>query len=285
MIRHGRVASSACAALWAAALVFTAVPAQAGRCYLDGTGYRPLLWRNYATGDDSWWTITSYSQQAYTFVSFQAVPDLSWKLVGCGDFNHDGGGDLLWRHAGNGANSVWTSTGLFSGTFTPQWIDSVPDLNWQVGGVGDFDGDGKVDIAWRHAVWGEDYVWFMNGLTALSSVSIGRVADLNWEMAGAADLNGDGRDDILWRNRATGDNSVWLMNGASSSPQTITSMPTTWRVAGVADYDANGSPDIIWQRTSDRRLFIWLMNGLAPVSWHYLDTIPSDANWQPAGPR
>jgi hypothetical protein len=31
--------------------------------------------------------------------------------------------------------------------------------------VGDFDGDGRSDILWRHDATGQNLIWFMNGAT------------------------------------------------------------------------------------------------------------------------
>src|SRR2546427_384453 len=89
------------------------------------------------------------------------------------------------------------------------------DLNWKIVGVGDFDGDGKADVLWRHAVTGETYVWFMNGLAIASSTPGFAVADPNWKVEGVGDFNGDGKADVLWRHALSGEVYVWLMNGAA----------------------------------------------------------------------
>ena len=44
------------------------------------------------------------------------------------------------------------------------YIAPVSDANWKVVGVGDIDGDGFADIAWRHAVTGQLAIWYMRGL-------------------------------------------------------------------------------------------------------------------------
>ena len=51
---------------------------------------------------------------------------------------------------------------------------------WKVVGTGDFDGDGKADIAWRNASSGEVYVWLMNATTLVSSGSTFVLSDLGW---------------------------------------------------------------------------------------------------------
>ena len=45
---------------------------------------------------------------------------------------------------------------------------TVSDLNWQVQGAGDFDGDGQSDILWQNRSTGQVVVWLMNGLTTAS---------------------------------------------------------------------------------------------------------------------
>jgi hypothetical protein len=59
------------------------------------------------------------------------------------------------------------------------------DLNWEVKGVGGFDGDGKADIFWRNKTTGENVVWLMgNGYMVKSAGFSNPWYDLNWEVAG-----------------------------------------------------------------------------------------------------
>jgi len=134
------------------------------------------------------------------------------------DFDGDGQGDILWRHATTGQNALWylngTALGAGSALFSP-----VADGNWKIAGVGDFDQDGKSDILWRHATTGQNAIWLMNGTTVTAGTAmIATVPDLNWKVAAVSDYNKDGKCDILWRHATTGQNAIWFMNGATVLP-------------------------------------------------------------------
>ena len=72
--------------------------------------------------------------------------------------------DILWRNTSTGENSVWLMNGItLTATVS---LPTVSDTAWELVGTGDFNGDGKLDILWRHTS-GVNYVWYMNGVTAI----------------------------------------------------------------------------------------------------------------------
>ena len=109
----------------------------------DSDGKVDILWRyNGPGGSNVVWFMdgTVWAGSA----ELLSVSDLSWRIVGTGDFNDDGHVDILWRNSTSGANVVWHMNGTV-------WIGSaelipVSDPNWQIVGTGDFNGDHAVDI-------------------------------------------------------------------------------------------------------------------------------------------
>jgi len=61
-------------------------------------------------------------------------------------------------------------------------LPQISDLNWQIVGVRDFDGDGKADILWRNMSNGADYMWLMNGFSIASQGAVPMIGDTNWKI-------------------------------------------------------------------------------------------------------
>ena len=74
-----------------------------------------------------------------------AIPDVR------NDFNGDGRSDILWRNV-DGQLSNWLANANGNGGFTPNNGNAagVVPVAWQIVGTGDFNGDGRDDILWRH---------------------------------------------------------------------------------------------------------------------------------------
>jgi hypothetical protein len=103
-----------------------------------------------------------------------------------------------------------------------------------VGGVADFNRDGRVDILWRDASTQRNSLWLMNGTASSANLTL-PTASSAWQMQGTGDFNGDGDPDVLWRNPSTGQNSIWLMNQTSVA-STVALPPVTgsdWRMAST----------------------------------------------------
>ena len=198
----------------------------------NGDGRDDILWSR----DDG--ALTNWLGQANGgFVSNGAnastVVSRDWRIVGTGDFNGDGRDDILWRKD-SGDLSNWL------GQPNGGWLDNnaiagtVVENSWKVIGTGDFNGDSRDDILWRH-IDGRLTNWLGtptggyqdNAVNALNSV------DPVWRVVATGDYNGDGRTDILWR-RNIGTLSNWLGTStggfADNAANAVNEVPTYWQV-------------------------------------------------------
>lgn len=167
-------------------------------------------------------------------------------------------------------------------------IGAAPDMGaYEAGGcrtcvAGDFNGDRKPDLLWRHGGTGADAVWLMNGTAFGSVAGLLAVPDAGWRLAATADSDGDGQTDLLWRHSTAGLTGMWLMNGtALVSPVALPGPSDTgWAIAGFADFDGDGKPDILWRHSSGA-IGIWRMSGGSVVS--VVSLSPVDPGWKIAG--
>ena len=68
----------------------------------NGDGRADLLWRSANTGQLSDWLGQSNGGFVINDANAQTIAPVDWKVVGTGDFNGDGRGDILWRNARTG---------------------------------------------------------------------------------------------------------------------------------------------------------------------------------------
>ena len=221
----------------------------------NGDGAADLLWRD--TAGDVWIWLMGAAGSSVTVSQSSVIGNepTSWSVVGTGDFNGDGKGDILW-HDTSGNLKIWFMNG-FAGSEVP--ITNVPPI-WSVAGVGDFNGDGKSDILW-HDIYGDVSIWEMSGGTILAGSGLGNIPT-NWSIAGTGDFNGDGTSDIVWRDTA-GDVLIQLITNATLLQQSVLgNVATTWSIAETGDFNGDGKSDILWLDTSGN-VMIWFMNGFA----------------------
>jgi hypothetical protein len=199
----------------------------------DGDGNADVLWRNSGTGENYVYLMdgTTIAGEGY----LRTVADPDWQVAGVGDFDGDGNADILWRNNATGENYLYPMSGLAI-LGTEGYLRTVADLDWNVAGVGDMDGDGKADILWRNSDTGENYLYPMNGTAILGTEGYLRtVADQNWQVTGTGDYDGDGKADVLWRNAQTGDNYLYPMNGTTilvTEGYLRTVADIDWKIAG-----------------------------------------------------
>lgn len=133
-----------------------------------------------------WYVGQSTGTRFSTVLRAKWSPLVAWQDVRTGDFNGDGKDDLTAR-----ANGTWwiSYTGNKAGGVggaTAQWA-RWSDLAWLDVTVGDFDGDGRDDIAGRFA--GE---WWVSrtGSPAVTTSKWATWSDVPWQAVTAANFDG-----------------------------------------------------------------------------------------------
>jgi hypothetical protein len=248
----------------------------------DGDGKADVLWRNSSSGENYVYLMNGKDIVGEGYL--RTVADQDWQVAGVGDLDGDGKADIVWRNAATGENYLYPMNGLAI-LGTEGYLRTVADQDWTVAGVGDLDGDGKADLAWRNAATGENYLYPMNGTAILGTEGYLRtVGDLDWKVAGTGDFDGDGKADILWRNSATGENYLYPMDGTAilgTEGYVRTVTDTGWQVKGTGDYDGDGKADVLWRHGNTGENYLYPMNGTAILPGEgYLRTV-ADLSWKP----
>ncbi|HSX06478.1 MAG TPA: FG-GAP-like repeat-containing protein [Candidatus Saccharimonadia bacterium] len=166
-------------------------------------------------------------------VTNRGIPDYSARTTG--DFNGDGKQDIAaFYDYGSGETQLWVFTGNGDGTFTPPsaavW-DSGGQWNWNQTKVvtGDFNGDGKSDVAAFYYFGGNEtklYVFYgsSSGLAG-PTLAWDSNGGLNWDAAKfvSGDFNGDGKQDIAMLYGYGGNQvKIFVFYGSTSGPTTPT---------------------------------------------------------------
>jgi hypothetical protein len=259
--------------------LFAALPlAAATRFDTNSDGRADLTWLNTST--DKAYTY----QMNGTTISYEGasggVPNHTTIIPTTADFNGDGRTDAVQFDNATLSGRVlgFSSISMMSGG-GPPW--STSESAWKIIGSGDFNGDGRADILFKHQVSGLTYIFFFGTNSGVESQGPWKYfTDPNWQFIGIGDFDGDLKADVLWHNTATGQNYIFFMNGTSASSEgfTKTTPDLAWVPQGIGDLDGDGKADIVFRNTSTGQNYIFLMNGLTVAGEGTLNFIP-DQNW------
>jgi hypothetical protein len=195
--------------------------------------------------------ITKYSNRPPVWQGFFAVDTRETPYVG--DFNGDGKTDIITFTRDNpaafGDVYVALSDGAKFGANT-KWHDFFAINRSEVVVVGDYDGDGKDDIAtWLSTSTRQVYV--------ARSLGTGMTQELVWsnsigfdpsDVLASGDANGDGKKDLILFARQQGKVYVALSTGSSFAAPTQWHgffAVSTYERPRVADVNGDGKDDIV----------------------------------------
>ncbi|MEO0455012.1 MAG: VCBS repeat-containing protein [Cyanobacteria bacterium P01_A01_bin.114] len=253
------------------------VPAQPD---FDNDQKADLVWRNYKTGRNALWYMDGANLKQAAYINTD-VADPNWRIEGVGDFGGDETPEIVWRNYTTGRTALWYMEGanLSSAEFVN--LD-VPNPDWQIEAVDDFDNNGSADLVWRNYKTGKNALWYMDGSTVERAEFIQSVASPDWHIEGAGDFDQNGQVDLVWRNYANGQNAIWYMDGANlERAEFIQSLAgRDWRIEGVGDYNNNGSADLVWRNYANGSNALWYMNGANLEQGVFIDTSVANPDWQ-----
>ena len=209
-----------------------------------------------------------FGSPAYYNTSPEGKPRPAY-AVAVGDFNGDGKLDFATANPYQYNNSVSILLGDGAGgVSTASYYYSVPDFPVSVA-VGDFNGDGKLDLATANYASKCISVLLGNGVGGVSTSSYYSVPAYPVSVA-VGDFNGDGKLDLATANLEDMGNqintSVLLGNGAGGFGTAINSTGnSSWSVA-VGDFNDDGKLDLTTANPSGDSASILLGNGAGDFS-------------------
>jgi hypothetical protein len=161
-----------------------------------------------------------------------------------GDFNGDFADDVAWLDA---RGRIWVSpaTGQTEFRGVSEWGALPAGQRWQTITVGDFDSDGRSDIAARNARTGAWWVALSTGSGFTAARVFGAWSrSVPWDNIVVADFDGNGTSDIAGRNPWTGQFFVSSSDGGRFTTTSSARLnPGLFRSLSEADFNGDGRAD------------------------------------------
>jgi hypothetical protein len=181
-----------------------------------------------------------------------AVRGPDWVVDGIGDFNGNGTDDIL-VHRDEAGNRTLEVMVINNFVVQSNVTIAVNGTNWQVDGIGDFNGDGTSDILQHQINLGNETMTLRalsmspNAVQVQSAPTLGIIGAI-WQVDGTGDFNHDGTNDILVHQDFFAETRTFqvltIQNNAVVAGTTIAQTGTNISVSGIGDFNGDGTSDI-----------------------------------------
>lgn len=223
-----------------------------------------------------WWVSLSTGTALQARLWGNWSSSMTWVNTLTADFNRDGRQDI----AGQNSQGMWfvsisTGTAPSNSSFTTsQWGQWSTNTVWSDIQVGDFNGDGRADIAGRSSI-GQWWINRSTGASFAAALYYGLWStNTIWSNVLAGDFDGDGRDDIVGR----ASNGVWWLANATVTKFSTSSFgswgnpQSQWAETFVGDFNRDGRADLISRNSTQSQTWIALAtsSGLVSSNWAQL---------------
>jgi uncharacterized delta-60 repeat protein len=209
-----------------------------------------------------WWVGESNGSGFSNHLATTWSTAVTWVDMHTGDFTGTGPLDIVGRALETG--QWWMSVSNGSGGFTTSlWDTWNPAATWVDVRIGDFNDDGKMDIAGRVLQSGQWWVAQSSGSSFTNSLWAAWSTAATWVDVQVGDFSGDGKADIAGRWLQGG--SWWggVSNGSafSTTQWGQWSPAVNWVDVKTGDFNGDGKADIVGRWAQSGQWWVSLSTG------------------------
>jgi hypothetical protein len=254
---------------------------------LAGTAFSGLLWRSQSNPENFQISLFSGIAANPSSTLYTNQPNLpaTMQVRTMGEFFGDGYASVVLFNTVNSEWGLWKEPVLNSGKpWSNQYVPitiagsgAKLQVDGELAGVGDFNGDGYSDLVTWNAEKQTGKILLMKGAQVISEIPYQSYEPSSWKVNGFGDFNQSGYSDILLRddngnieilyfdaNGFTGSadftSSDFFYNSTnyynSQYPPASGHFDTSWNIVGIRDFTGTGYAEILWNNPTTNQVGI-----------------------------